>query len=372
MDDSYQVCTRCIMDTTASNITFNTNGECNYCNDFSNKYQNRNTNIKNLEDFIKNIKSENKDKAYDCIIGVSGGVDSSFTLLKSVELGLRPLAVHLDNGWNSELAQNNISNLVNILKVDLYTHVIDWEEYKLFQQAFFESNVLDIELLMDNAMLAINYKMANKYGLKYILSGTNTSTEGFKIPDNWSWFKNDAKNIKKIGKKFKNIKPITLPTFGTYDFIYYEVLKKIRWVLFLDYINYNKFEAIKILENTCNFKPYPYKHYESVFTRFYQGYILPKKFGVDKRKLHLSNLICTNQLSRDDALKIMQTNCYSNLEDEKKDIQFFLKKIGWTKQELDNYINSKEIPHHNYGSERGLWNFYTNIYKKLNLKYIFN
>ena len=192
------------MDTTAQDIKFNDNGICNYCSNFIDRKNNL-TKKENLDELIYKIKKDGKNKRYDCIIGVSGGVDSSFSLIKACEQGLRPLAVHLDNGWNSELAQNNISNLIRKCNVDLYTHVINWKEYRNLQNAFFKSNVLDVELLMDNAMLAVNYQQANKYKIKYILSGTNTATEGFKIPENWSWF-NDAKNIKIIAKKFSNQK----------------------------------------------------------------------------------------------------------------------------------------------------------------------
>ena len=167
-----QVCKRCIMDTTANEITFDKKGNCNYCTDLIKRLNiaKKKDVQNNLENLVNNIKKNNRKKKYDCIIGLSGGVDSSYTLLKSIEMGLRPLAVHLDNGWNSELAQHNISNLVNILNVDLYTHVVDWTEYKNFQEAFFKANVIDIELLMDNAMLAINYKLANKYNIKkYII-----------------------------------------------------------------------------------------------------------------------------------------------------------------------------------------------------------
>ena len=369
----HNVCSRCLMDTTASDIKFDQNNHCNYCTDFLNKYKKENYKKElNFDQLIETIKKEGKNKKYDCIVGVSGGVDSSFVLYKVVEFGLRPLAVHLDNGWNSELAQNNISNLVKKLNVDLYTKIVDWEEYRNLQEAFFASNVIDIELLLDNAMLAINYQMAEKYNIKYILSGTNTSTEGFKIPNNWSWFKNDKKNIYSIAKKFKNIKPKTMPTFGTFNFIYYEILKKIKWVLFLDYLNYIKKDAIAVLEKNCGFKKYPYKHYESVFTRFYQGYILPKKFNVDKRKLHLSNLICTEQMSRDEAISLLQQPCYLNEEDEIKDKKFFLKKMEWSEEKLENYIKQEEISHDKYGSEKKFWTLLKDIYQKYNLKFFLN
>ena len=363
----HQVCSRCIMDTTAEDIYFNKDGICNYCSNFLKRQNKAIKDKKNLDELISKIKNNGKNKKYDCIVGVSGGVDSSFSLIKACEFGLRPLAVHLDNGWNSELAQNNISNLVRTCRVDLYTHVINWKEYRNLQKAFFMSNVLDVELLMDNAMLAVNYQQANKYSLKYILSGTNTSTEGFKIPENWSWFKNDAKNIKSIGKKFQPQKLDTFPSFGTFDFIYYELIKKIEWVLFPDYLNFVKKNAIEELKNKAFYKPYPYKHYESIFTRFYQAYILPKKFGIDKRKLHLSNLIVSDQMSRSEAIRILQQPTYPSAEDEKKDKKYFLKKIKWSDQDLLNYISAPEISHLKYGSEKKLWEYLKKIYQSSNI-----
>ncbi len=364
----YQSCNRCLMDTTTSKIVFDENGFCNFCSDFIVRQNNTEKTISDLDKLISEIKSDGINKKYDCIVGVSGGVDSCFALIRAVECGLRPLAVHMDNGWNSELAQNNISNLIRSLNVDLHTHVINWEEYKNLQEAFLKANVIDIELLYDNAMAAVNYKLANKFNIKYILSGMNTSTEGFKIPDDWVWFKNDSRNIKKITKKFSNQKIKTFPLFGTFDFIYYELIKKIKWILFPDYFNYKKDEAVKELETKSNFKKYPYKHYDNVFTRFYQGYILPKKFGVDKRKLHLSNLIISNQMEKKEALRIMQKPIYENLEDEKKDKEYFLKKMKWSEKDLENYLFEKEVSHSFYGSERELWNSLHKIY--INLKKI--
>lgn len=359
----YQVCLRCIMDTSADEIIFDNNGICNYCSDFLLREKKFKKEKKDLTELLEKIKSEGKKKKYDCIVGVSGGVDSSYSLMLAVKNGLRPLAVHMDNGWNSEIAQNNISNLIHALKVDLHTHVINWQEYKNFQEAFLKANVIDVELLYDNAMLAVNYQLANKFGVKYILSGTNTSTEGFVIPKNWSWFKNDAKNIKSIGLKFAKQKVKTFPTFGTLDFIYYELIKKIKWVLFLDYFDYNKENALYELKKKCDYKPYPYKHYESVFTRFYQGYILPQKFGIDKRKLHLSNLIMTNQMDRKQALIIMQQPTYPDMKDQEADINFFLKKMNWDFEKLSNYIREKEVRHDFYGSEKKFWNSLNFVYK---------
>ncbi len=359
----FEVCKNCIMDTTAQNIIFDQNGVCNFCKDFIKRQKNLSNNKKSLDDLVNRIKIDGKNKKYDCIIGVSGGVDSSFALIKACELGLRPLAVHLDNGWNSELAQNNISKLIRKYEVDLYTHVINWKEYRNLQQAFFDADVIDTELLMDNAMLSVNYKMANKYKIKYILSGTNTATEGFNIPANWSWFKNDAKNIRLIVKKFSKQKLKTFPTFSTLDFIYYELIKKIQWILFPDYFDYSKVEAIKLLKNKIDYRPYPYKHYESIFTRFYQAYILPKKFGVDKRKLHLSNLIISNEITREKALINLQQPTYSTIEEEKKDIKYFIKKMQWTDKDLEKYLLRFEKSHSIYGTEKYLWEKLKKVYK---------
>src|SRR5215510_469610 len=183
MTKTYQECTRCVMDTSASDITFDERGVCNYCSEYIERFHGvlnmgQAAREEGLNRFVAQVKAAGIGKLYDCIIGVSGGVDSSWVLVKAVELGLRPLAVHMDNGWNSELAQNNIANLVRGLGVDLYTHVIDWDEYRNLMQAFFDADVIDVELLYDNAMMAVNYDQATRYGLKYILAGSNQSTEG--------------------------------------------------------------------------------------------------------------------------------------------------------------------------------------------------
>jgi N-acetyl sugar amidotransferase len=304
---------------------------------------------------VSDIRKNGKNKAYDCIVGVSGGVDSSWVLVQAKEMGLRPLAVHMDNGWNTELAQNNIANLVKDLNVDLYTHVINWTEYRALMQSFFDANVIDVELLYDNAMLAVNYQLASKIGVKYILSGNNQATEGMAIPPNWNWFKYDKKNIKAIAKKFGGISLKTFPAIGTFDFIWYAFAKGIRWTPFLDLMAYNKFDALSELKLRHNYKPYPYKHYESIFTRFYQGYLLPEKFGIDKRKHHFSTLIMAGQMSREDALADISHIPYPSISDQNSDRQYFLKKMGWTEGMLDKYISAPRVEHNEYPSERKLW-----------------
>lgn len=362
----YRQCTRCLMDTTADEIEFDDRGICNYCKELEYRLKHPPRKIEvSLDQLVATIRKEGTGKPYDCIVGISGGVDSSFTLLKVKELGLRPLAVHMDNGWNSELAANNIKNLVHGLGVDLHTHVIDWQEYRQLMQAFFDADVIDIELLYDNAMLAVNYRQAKKYGIRYILAGTNTATEGMKIPKNWNWYKLDKRNIQILARS-KAVKLKTFPVLGTIDYIFYEFIMGIKWISFLDYLpNYNKFDALQKLQADFGYKPYPYKHYESIFTRFYQGYILPEKFNVDKRKLHLSNLIISGQLTREEALRQMKEKyAYTSQEELEEDIQYFLKKMRWTREDLQEYLSRPEKPHSCYGSEIMLYEKLKRIHKR--------
>lgn len=365
----YQVCSRCVMDTSADAISFGADGVCNYCTEFlaaSGHILNKSDieRRRELDSLVASIKAQGKGKTYDCIIGVSGGVDSSWALVKAVELGLRPLAVHMDNGWNSELAQNNIANLVRGLEVDLYTHVIDWDEYRKLMQAFFDADVIDVELLYDNAMLAVNYQQASRHGINHILAGTNQATEGMRMPSSWNWFKYDKKNIKRIASQFGGVSLNTFPAIGTIDFITYEFVKRIRWISFLDYFSYNKTESMAFLQQNYGYKPYPYKHYESIFTRFYQGYILPRKFGVDKRRLHFGTMIASQQMERGAALADLAKIPYPSEQDLLADKQYFLKKLGWSEQQLDEYISRPAKSHAMYGTEKPLWDACLGFYRK--------
>ena len=344
------------MDTTAAGISFDGAGRCNYCTAFEARlaaYQPPTApELKaRFDALIDRVKREGKGKRYDCVVGVSGGADSAYALYLAKSSGLRPLAVHMDNGWDSELAANNIENLVRKLGVDLYTHVINWDEYRRLMQAFFDANVIDVELLYDNAMLAVNYQMAEKYGVKWILAGTNTTTEGMPVPENWNWYKFDKRNIVAIARR-SGVRIETFPAAGTLDLWWKRVVKRIRWLTFLDYIDYFKPNCLEFLVRELDYRPYPYKHYESIFTRFYQGYILPQKFGIDKRKLHLSTLIVSGQMSRGEALELMKCPPYPSVEALQDDIEYFVKKMGWTRKQLSAYLAQPGVPHDAYGSEK--------------------
>jgi len=356
-------CKKCLMNSNVPEFVTTTDG-CNYCDAMNNANKQELLTEEEINKFINNVKISGKKKTYDCIIGVSGGLDSSYALHLAVKEGLRPLAVHMDNGWNSELAQNNIANLVSELEVDLYTYVIDWDEYRVMMQSFFDADVIDIELLYDNAMLAVNYQLAKKYNLKYILAGTNNATEGIPMPKGWNWYKYDKKNIKNICSKFAgkgNQK--SFPYISTLDRVMFRQVQKINWVSFLDYFQYNKETAKALLVDNYKYKPYPYKHYESIFTRFYQGYILPEKFNVDKRLPHLSALVVNGQISKAEGLEILKTSPYPSDRDLELDKEYFLKKMGWSESNLIDYLNRPEVNHDRYGSEVALSQLVGNVKK---------
>lgn len=368
------ICKRCVMDETAAGIVFSDAGFCNFCEEIvvqkinNTFYQNDNE----RKTLIAKVKREGLGKPYDCIIGVSGGADSAWSLHLAKMEGLRPLAVHMDNGWNSELAQYNISNLVSKLDVDFYSHVINWKEYRSLQQSFFDADVIDIELLMDNAMIGVNYKLAKKYKINYIFSGSNNATEGMRMPENWNWYKYDKQNIVNINKKYQKTKIKTFPIYSTFNFLVDTYFRKIRWIPFLDYYDYDKAKAMNHLSSEYGYKQYPYKHYESVFTRFYQGYILPNKFGVDKRKLHLSTLVINDQMSRKDALQLLSQSSYPKAADLDNDLAYFLKKMNWTRKALDNYLVRPEKTHFEYGTEKDKLKTFVEFIKKILSKELIN
>jgi N-acetyl sugar amidotransferase len=358
----YQQCARCVMDISAAEITFNADGVCNFCTEFLERsshiiHEDEKVKKQRLERFVEAVKSAGRGKSYDCVVGVSGGVDSSWCLVEVKRLGLRPLAVHMDNGWNSELAQNNIANLVQGLDLDLYTHVIDWVEYRALMQAFFDADVIDVELLYDNAMFAVCYQQARRFGIKHILSGSNQATEGMRMPTEWNWYKRDVRNIHALAKRFGGLRIKTFPTYSTLNYIVDEIVRGIHWISFLDYLPYNKFNALDALERYYGFKRYPFKHYESIFTRFYQGYILPQKFGIDKRLLHLGTLVAAGQMKREEALNVLAGIPYSSQQDLESDIQYFLKKMGWREGDLAAYIARPQVRHDAYPSEAWYYNY---------------
>jgi len=353
----YQICKRCVMDTTDPDIVFDENGYCNHCTkaiESLNKIVFIDEKVKKqkLDIEISKIKMAGKGKKYDCVIGLSGGVDSSYLAYIVVKkFGLRPLAIHLDNGWNSELAVQNIENIVTKLKIDLETYVINWDEVKDLQRAYLRASVVDFEVISDNAIsIAIN-KLMKRHNIKYFISGYNIETESI-MPSNWFYSpKYDSLNIKHIhklfgdGVKLKNYPLLTFP-----GYIYYRFFKSIQISALLNFVDYNKENAKEVLKNELNWRDYGGKHYESIITKFYQAYILPEKFHIDKRKAHLSGLICSKQITRKQALEELQQPLYKTKEEMYNDKEYFIKKMGLSKNEFNEIMNEKRKEHFDYKS----------------------
>lgn len=354
MTAEYQMCTRCVMDTTDPNIQFDSHGVCNHCRN----YEIRKAKIilpdeekkTELQRTITKIQEAGKKKNYDCILGVSGGVDSTYMAYKAKELGLRPLAVHLDNGWNSRLAVTNIEKVLNRLNVDLYTHVIDWEEFKDLQIAYFKASVVDIEAITDHAIVAVIYKVAQQQGVKYILSGSNFVTEGI-MPKSWVWTKNDLVNLRDIHNKFGTKKLKTFPTLGFLRLVYLKKVLGYQNSPLLNYIEYNRERAKKFLIDDFNWEDYGGKHFESLFTKFYQAYILPRKFNIDKRKAHLSTYIMSGQIGREEALRELKKPLYDEKEFQ-RDKEYVLKKFGWTESEFEEIMALPIKRHDEYKTDQ--------------------
>jgi N-acetyl sugar amidotransferase len=351
------------MDTTDPLIVFDENGFCNHCTSALEKLKavSFNTNEERLlalETIVNKIKASGKNNKYDCIIGLSGGVDSSYLAYIVKELGLRPLAVHVDNGWNSELAVKNIENIINKLNIDLHTHVINWEEFKSLQIAFLKASVIDLEMLSDNAIVIGIFNLAKKFKIKYFIDGTNIVSESI-MPSSWFYVpKYDSLNIKAIYKRFGSGMTLkTFPLLNLKEYIEYRYFKKGESVALLNYISYHKTEAISILEEKLGWRNYGGKHYESKITHFYQAFILPFKFKVDKRRAHLSSLICSNQITRIEALYELEKELYDPKKFE-EDKEYFIKKLNFTLDEFDKIISSPVKQHHDYPS-------YQLLHKKL-------
>lgn len=344
MEHPYQICTKTVMDTIGDpDITFDENGVCNYYHEFKAKLKVRVPSPEEgkvmLDAMVEKIKKSGRGKTYDCIIGVSGGVDSTYTAWLVKQLGLRPLAVHLDNGWNSELAVKNIENILNKLGIDLYTEVLDWEMFKDLQLSFLKASTPDGEIPTDHAILTILYQIADKYGIKYIISGMNFRNEGM-LPPSWGRGYLDWKYIKSVHHKFGTQPLKSFPHMNVFKFLYYNLFKKIRSISFINYIEFNKEAAMKVIQEELGWKYYGGKHYESIYTRFYQAYILPNKFKIDKRKAHLTCLmIATQEVSREQALSVLQSPPADPALME-EDKTYVIKKLGITPQEFENIMQS--------------------------------
>ncbi|MBI4929251.1 MAG: N-acetyl sugar amidotransferase [Bacteroidetes bacterium] len=366
----YQQCTRCVMDTSDTEIVFDENGYCNHCkenykNISSLPYKTENNNNL-LPQLVDTIKQSGKNKEYDCVLGISGGVDSCYAAYISKTFGLRVLAVHMDNGWDSEISVNNIKQVIELLGFNYQNYILDWEEFKNIQLAFFKASVPEIETPTDIAIYEVLHKVAATYNIKYIISGGNYATEGI-LPKSWHYNAKDLKYVKAIYKKFGNKKLKTLPAFNALSEIYYKYVKGIRIIYLLNYFPYSKKDAIKILEQNFGWKYYGKKHHESTFTGFVQSYILPEKFQIDYRLVTFSSKICDGTITREEALLELAKKPYDpgNVAKEK---EYICKKLGITIDEFDAMMMLPPKTYKDYPNDKKKLEFIYKVYRMLNRK----
>jgi N-acetyl sugar amidotransferase len=335
---TFQRCTRCVMDTTDPDIIFDNEGVCNHCLQYDELSAGHVfTGIEaesRLAKIVARIRADGTGKPYDCIMGVSGGVDSTYSVYMAKRAGLRPLAVHLDNGWDSELAVKNIQRVLTTLEVDLQTVVLDWEEFRDLQVGFLKASTPDSEIPTDHAIISVMFSYAAKHRLRHVVTGFNVRTESH-MPRAWSSGHSDWRYIRNVHKRFGTTRLRTYP--HTPFFTLLRLRRAQEWTHILNYVDYHKQRAKDVLKSEVGWVDYGGKHYESVYTRFYQGYILPTKFNFDKRKAHFSSLICSGQMTRGDALAELNRPPYP-LDQQERDKAYVIKKLNLTAAEFDEIM----------------------------------
>ena len=311
---NYKVCSYCVMDTSDEDIIFNDKGRCNHCLDFEvvlrdSKYAKNNSEEK-LNKLLNTVKLKGEKKKYDCLVGISGGVDSCYMAYLCKKWGLKPLLIHMDNGWNSEIAVKNVKKMVDILGFDYVSYVLDWKEFREIQLAFLKSSIVDLEMPTDIAIAASLYETAAKYGIKHIISGGNYSGEGI-LPLTWGYHVlKDEKLYRNIVKTYSNINIKETPIVGLRGEVYYKFIKRINTIYPLNFVEYNKDEAKQFLINNYEWKDYGGKHAESKITAFWQSYVMPEKFNMDYRRATFSSQIVSGQINREKALESLKTLPY--------------------------------------------------------------
>ncbi len=364
----YKQCAISVMDTISDpNITFDEKGICNYYYEYlAAEKQNCLTGKAGRtkqEEIAAKIKATPGKKGYNCILGLSGGADSTYLAYLAKDLGLNPLLVHFDYGWNTEIAVKNVENAVKASGFDLYTVVMDWPEFKSLQRSYFRASVLDLDVPADHMIFGALYETARKFNIKYVLSGNNVWTE-HTLPKTWNYNKFDLVNLKNIHNTFEKGTLKHLPSLGLWQMAYYQFVHSIEKVSFIDLQEFKREEILELLEREMGWINYGGKHQESVFTRFYQGYILPNKWNIDKRKAHLSNMIFSKQLTKSEAMDILAKPPYDE-KSQKEDFEFIAKKLGFSNSEFEEILNLPNVPHSFYGSDKKQRALYFKILKSL-------
>src|SRR3990167_636254 len=304
---SLRFCRKCVMDGTDPDLILDEGGICNHCHNAQKMLREIEADKPNLPEIIKKIKYDGRNKKYDIIIGISGGVDSSICLHHAVFLGLRPLAFSVDNGWQDDRAQENIMKLVEGLKVPFYRYVIDIKKFHRLQSSFMRAGQINIEICTDHLLMAATYEMASQYGIRWIVSGGNVASESI-LPKSWGYQPRDLTHIKSVYRWATQKKLKGLPMCGLLKWNWYKWVKKIKTLYLLDYLDYDRAAAIKLLEEKYDWRDYGEKHEESIFTKWFQSFYLFTKFSVDKRKAHYSALINSDQMTRAEAMLLLQRN----------------------------------------------------------------
>lgn len=373
MTSNYQICINCVMDTTDSEIVFNSAGLCDHCvgfeRDVKPNWHPDERGRAELQNIVERIKDDGKGRDFDCIIGMSGGLDSSYLLhLAVTELNLRPLVFHVDGGWNTDIAVNNIQMLVEKLGLDLYTEVINWEEMRDFQLAWFKSGMAHIDLPQDHAFVATLYHFAHKYNIKYILNGGNISTECVRNPKEWLYYGTDMRQIRYVIRHFGTRQLKTYP-FSSVLFhkIYLRYIRGLHVVKPLNYLPYTKASAIETLSSKYGWRAYPQKHFESRFTKFYEGYWLPTRFGYDTRRVQFSSLILTGQMTRAEALHKLEMPAYdpATIADE---FEYIATKLCITVTELRSYHEMLRMSYRDYPNSEWLFDLGAKTLKLLGIE----
>lgn len=350
------------MDTSDPDIAFDSQGQCNHCTQFYHRtskltYQGESSKAA-LEGIVARIKAAGKSREFDCVIGVSGGIDSCYAAHVARSLGLRPLAIHMDNGWNSDIAVKNIKNVTGKLGIDYNSYVLDWEEFRDLQLSFLKASVPEIETPTDVAIPAALHRVAAEHGIRYLISGGNYATEGI-LPRAWHYNAKDLRYLEAIQHRFGSRPLKTFPTFGFWEEAYCKLVRGIRFVYLLNYVPYEKGAAMKLLEEQLGWRYYGGKHFESKITSFVQSYVLPVKFGIDYRRATLSTQICAGAVTRAEALAELEKPPFDPVKIE-QETQYVAKKLQITVAELREILARPPLSHRDYPNserwlERGYW-----------------
>ncbi len=364
----YKECVKCVMDTSDPDIVFNDHGVCNHCVHYENHLNmmgSLDQRKSALTAMIAGLKERGRGKKYDCIMGLSGGVDSSYlTYLAVKEYQLRPLVVHVDTGWNSELAVNNIQNIVQRLNLDLHTLVIDWEEIRDIQRAYFLSGIANLDVPQDHAFIASLYKEARKFGIMDVLNGGNMQTESI-LPAAWGYDASDLGSLRAIHRKFGTRSIKKFPTINVFErLIYLPYVLRMRVHRPLELIDFNKNVAKSLLMSELGWRDYGGKHYESVFTKFHQAHYLPTKFGYDKRRAHLSSLIVSAQMTREEAKEELKQPLYSEKTLE-VELQYWLKKLGIDASQYAKVMTEKPVYYTDFPNDQSAVSRIKSVMKSL-------